>query len=86
MEFFMEIKAREQWRIERIKKAIKITASILGMDEAQLMALIHDIDDIQGVLHVFWRHPMTSVQSRAFSTAWDLCGEKHENTKHYVFW
>ena len=82
----MEIKAREQWRIDRIKKAFRIACNVLDMDEAQLSALIHDIDDIQGHLQVFWNHPMTATQTRAFSTAWGLCGEKPENTSHRVFW
>lgn len=82
----MEIKAREQWRVDRIKKVIKIACAVLGMDEAQLEALVHSIDDIQGHLQVFWKHPMTDVQARAFATAWELCGESRGNTDHRVFW
>lgn len=82
----MEFKTREQWRTERLKKVLRIAGSILDMDEAQMRALIHDIDDIQGHLQVFWNHPMTATQSRAFATAWELCGEDPQNTSHRVFW
>lgn len=82
----MQIVGKEQWRVERIKKAIRIAGSILDMDEAQLAALIHDIQDIQGHLQVFWKHPMSNTQVRAFATAWELCGEKPEDIAHRVFW
>lgn len=82
----MEIKAREQWRVERLQKTVRLASTILGMDEEQLKSLIHDVDDLQGHLQVFWRHPMTSTQINAFAAAWELCGEKPENTSHRVFW
>ena len=82
----MEIKAREQWRIERIKKAVGIVGKILDMEDVQLRALIHDVDDVQGKLQVFWNHPMTASQCRAFATAWQLCGEKPDSISHAVFW
>lgn len=82
----MQIKARELWRVERIEKVIGIVADVLDMDEEQLKSLIHDIDDFQGNLQVFWHHPMTRTQARAFETAWKLCGEKPENISHHVFW
>ena len=82
----MEITAREQWRIERIRKAVGIAGSILDMDDAQLASLIREIDDIQGLLVVRWLHPMTSTQIRAFGVAWELCGESQERTQHVVSW
>lgn len=82
----MEILAREQWRVERIKKAASIAATILSLDDAQLKALVHEIDDIQGLLVVRWRHPMTSAQTAAFGKAWELCGEARGNTQHVVSW
>lgn len=82
----MEIRSSEQWRTERIEKAFKIVATILDMDEAQLAVLIHSMEDFQGKLQVFWHHPMTDKQCRAFDTAWKLCGEKEGETTHRVFW
>lgn len=82
----MEILAREQWRIERIRKAVAIAAKVIDVDDAQLAALVHEIDDIQGLLVVRWRHPMTDTQTRAFRLAWELCGESQERTQHVVSW
>lgn len=81
----MEIKAREQWRIERIQKAVGIVGQILDMGSEQLCALIHDLDDVQGRLQVVWHYPMTVSQCRAFATAWQMCGEKPDSISHHVF-
>lgn len=80
----MEIRATEQWRKERIEKLLRVTSSMLGMDEEQLKALIHAIDDHQGTLHVNWRHLMTPFQCHAFGTAWALCGEHKGRVEHHV--
>jgi hypothetical protein len=80
----MEIRAREQWRVERIQKAVGIVCKILDMEDVQLRALIRSLDDVQGHLQVVWNHPMTASQCRAFSTAWQLCGEKPDSVTHHT--
>lgn len=82
----MEILSKEQWRVERIKKVIKIVCAILAMDDAQLGVLVKSIDDHHGRLQVFWHHPMTDAQIKAFGTAWSLCGESEISMSHNVFW
>ena len=80
----MDVKAREQWRIERLEKAFRIACSILHLDEAQLRALVHSTDDRNGTLTVVWNHSNTEAQSIAWSVAWELCGEHPDKTIHRV--
>lgn len=80
----MEIRAREQWRIERLEKAFRIVCSILHLDAAQMHALINSTDDRNGKLVVVWNHPTTDAQVRAWSVAWELCGERAGNAIHHV--
>lgn len=82
----MEIQTREQWRADRLNKAFGIAAKVLDMDDAQLKALIHSLQDVNGHLVVSWRHPMSNSQARAFRVAWGLCGESEQNTSNRVFW
>lgn len=64
-----------QWRVERLEKAAKIAAQILGLSLIQLHSLVWAIEDKKGVLFVTWKHQHTPTQMQAFSTAWGMCKE-----------
>ena len=80
------IHSHDQWRRERLQKVTRIASAILNLDEAQLAHLIREIEDHKGRLIVRWLHPMTDAQVRAFSTAWEMCGESADSTEHIVSW
>lgn len=80
----MNITTQEQWRVERIKKAVRLASKILDMDEAQLKTLLHSVNDHMGRLQVFWKHPMSNSQARAFKVAWGMCGEAEESVDNRV--
>lgn len=80
----MEIKTQEQWRNERLQKAVRLAAEILDMDRQQIAALIESVEDVRGRLVVRWNHTMSRSQVRAFGIAWKRCGEDAENTEHVV--
>lgn len=71
------------WRKERLVKVRKVTATILGMSEAQLDKLVLGIYDSKGQLAVFWNedHP-TTQQKLAFGTAWGMSGENDSCVTH----
>lgn len=64
-----------QWRVERLQKATKLAAQILGLSLDQLHALIWKIEDMQGAICVKWKHQHTPAQMQAFTTAWTMCKE-----------
>jgi hypothetical protein len=63
------------WRVERLEKAAKIAAQILGLSLDQLHSLLWTIEDRKGSLCVQWKHHHTQTQMQAFTTAWDMCKE-----------
>jgi hypothetical protein len=71
-------------RAKRLKRAAILFCEIAGMTEDQARALIITLKDDHGRLDVHWRHGQpTPRQREAFSSAWNLCGEKPQNVQHF---
>lgn len=69
-------------RRERLAKALRIAREILSLSESQANLLIHDVRDQRGLLIVNWSAAPTERQCSAFSTAWELVGEKPDRVQH----
>ena len=64
-----------QWRVDRVKKAVRIACAILGMSEQQMAQIVDGIEDHKGELFISWKFPQTRWQELAFASAWRECGE-----------
>lgn len=70
-------------RENRLKKALQIALEISGLTYDQAQLLIVEMRDDKGTLRILWNHvPPSHRQLEAFSTAWELCGEKAASVKH----
>lgn len=77
---------KDQWRVDRLKKAVKIAAKVLDLEIEQLELLLKEAMDSQGKLCLRWKHPPSNTLERAFRVAWSMCGEDENNVQHVVSW
>lgn len=85
----IKIKAYDgnQWRIERIQKAIRVFGQIYGITQPQVERLIVEAQDNWGTLHIYWHEdcfPPSEEQKMAFGKAWSLCGERPKDVDHFA--
>lgn len=75
----------EGFRVPRMVKCFHLAIDIMGMTYAQADRLISAVEDVNGVLHVYWKTwPITDTQRRAFDIAWKQCKETrvvHESSQ-----
>lgn len=77
---------KDQWRVDRLKKAVRIAATVLDLEKEQLELLLSEATDMQGKLCLRWKHPPSNTLARAFRVAWGMCGENENNVEHIVAW
>ncbi len=69
-------------RVPRLIKALRIATAIMGVTPGQALLLIHGLHDDRGTLVVRWQAPPSDHQIRAFSVAWEQCGEDAASVRH----
>ncbi len=74
----------QQWRIQRLDKALRIAQAILHFNDQQIEFMVKALHDDHGNLQVFWKYPPTERQKQAFRTAWDLCNGKSRAVMAYI--
>lgn len=75
----------EQWRVDRLKKALSNFCEIYGISEPQAEQLIESLTDQKGRLVVCWRevcYPPTPDQVLSFGKAWGFCKESSSDVEH----
>jgi hypothetical protein len=72
-----------QHRADRMRKTLRVAASIAGLTPGQTDLLIHSLHDERGTLVVTWHIEPSEHQRRAFADAWALYGE--DRISHQVF-
>lgn len=71
-----------QHRADRLRKTLRVAASIAGLTSEQTELLIHSLRDERGTLVVAWQIEPSDHQRRAFADAWALYGE--DRISHHV--
>lgn len=74
----------QQWRIQRLEKALRIAQAILHYNDQQIDFMIGAVKDDRGNLQVFWKHPPTQQQKQAFRTSWNLCNGTNRAVLDYI--
>lgn len=74
----------QQWRIQRLEKALRIAQAILHFNDQQIEFMVRALNDDHGNMQVFWKYPPTERQKQAFRTAWDLCNGKSRAVLPYI--
>ena len=69
-------------RDDRLRKAARLTAAILGITLKQLDRLVLRIHDHKGEIVVTWYDPPTEAGKLAWLSAWTECGE--HSARHNV--
>ena len=83
---YMAWETKDQWRVDRLKKAVRIAAKVIDLEVEQLELLLIEALDAQGTLTLRWKHPPSNTLTRSFRVAWGMCGESEEKVEHVVSW
>lgn len=67
----------QQWRVERLQKAVRLATAILGIGEDHMNAMVAKVEDRRGNLITYWFAPPTDHMRNAFRTAWAECERKN---------